>query len=232
MYIFYSPEILQNNYHLSIEESKHCMKVLRHKKSDIIHLMDGKGAFYTAEISEANPSKIEFRIIEQTNSIPRDYYIHIAIAPTKNINRFEWFLEKSIEMGIDEITPLFCDNSERKTLNIERLSKIIISASKLSKQAFFPILNPLLSCGSFIDRNIDVEKYIAHCHSNIPNLLSHEQIKSKKVEVLIGPEGDFSKNEIKQALSAGYKEISLGESRLRTETAGLVSCFALHFINQ
>lgn len=232
MYIFYSPDILNNKFCLSPEESKHCVKVLRNKKSDLIHIMDGKGSFYEAEITEASSTKTMFEIREQKNVNPRDFYVHIAIAPTKNINRFEWFLEKATEMGIDEITPVLCDNSERKVIKNDRLEKIIVSASKQSKQAYIPKLNLPFSFQEFMSNTWPGRKLIAHCYGDEKSFLKNEIVKQSKNLILIGPEGDFSLKEIDLALSNEYKEISLGDSRLRTETAGLVACFTNHLVNQ
>lgn len=225
MQIFYAPDIASNTYTLPEEESKHCIRVLRLNTGDEITLIDGKGNLFTASISNPNPKRCEVIVTDvKTEFGKRNFYLHIAIAPTKNIERLEWFLEKATEIGVDEITPILCDRSERKVVNNDRLEKIIVSAVKQSIKAYVPKLKEMISLKQFLNQSIDGQKFIAHCNSwDLPPLKDNLQPNSK-VTILIGPEGDFTHNEVEQCLSNGYKEISLGTSRLRTETAGIVAC--------
>lgn len=229
MHLFYEPNI-KKNFCLSKEESKHCTNVLRHKKGDTIHISDGNGTLYTAEIIE--PKKICKVIILKEKYFHKKNHLHIAIAPTKNISRIEWFLEKSIEIGIEKITPLFCEKSERKNLNYNRLNKIIISASKQSLKMHIPKINTLTSFRDFLDKNKNSNKYIAHCNKEFKSTpFIKEKFKESSCILLIGPEGDFSRNEIKRALENGVKSVNLGNNRLRTETAGIYGAIAFSMLN-
>lgn len=225
MQLFYAPNIQSEKYELSEVESKHCAKVLRKKESDIIDLIDGEGYFYKAEITLAHQKHTAVKILEKrAEEKTREYKLHIAIAPTKNIDRFEWFLEKCTEIGIDEITPLLCEHSERKVIKEEKLAKRILSAVKQSLKAKIPKLNPLTKAKDFITSVEAENKYIAHCYSdNLPEL-KKRVAKNNDIIVMIGPEGDFSPKEVELAKETNFEEISLGKSRLRTETAGLVAC--------
>ncbi|MCK4664053.1 MAG: 16S rRNA (uracil(1498)-N(3))-methyltransferase [Bacteroidales bacterium] len=233
MNIFYTPDILSDNYTLNETESKHCVKVLKHKVNDLIYLIDGKGGFYTAKITDNNHKKIKFivqKVIKEYNK--SNFYLHIAMAPPKNISRFEWFLEKTTEIGIDEITPIICEHSERKIINIERLNKIIISAIKQSKKAYLPKLNEIEDYKTFINRSLSDTKYIAYCNETELKTLKSIYNNETKVLIMIGPEGDFSPTELLLAEKNKYEGISLGKSRLRTETAGIVACHTINLINQ
>lgn len=231
MQLFYTPEITRQQYFLNEEESKHCIKVLRKAEGDTLHLIDGVGGFYTAVITQANAKKCSFRITaSQQEYGKRNNYLHIALAPTKNTDRFEWFLEKATELGIDEITPLLCDNSERKVIKPARLEKVIISAMKQSLKAYKPVLNELTTFTHFLNKCQQQQKCIAHCNeSEARKTFAKLSAKQNNEVVLIGPEGDFSCGEIKQALQQGYTEISLGATRLRTETAGITACCISNF---
>jgi len=232
MQLFYCPGIGSENAVLPEEESMHCISVLRHKREDTIHLIDGIGGFYTAEIINDHKRKCEVKIISrQTEFNKRNYYLHIAIAPTKNNERFEWFLEKATEIGIDEITPVICEHSERKEIKIERMNKVIVSAMKQSVKAYLPKLNEAIKFKDFTPGSNRPQKFICSCDAEKNSSLKNLYTKEKDVLILIGPEGDFSTDEIKLANMHGYKTISLGESRLRTETAGLVACEIINFIN-
>ena len=232
MHIFFCPDIQSDRYTLSEEESKHCSKVLRLKKNDEIYLVDGKGGYYKATITTIETKKTEVKIHDtERNYMKRDYRFRIAMAPTKNIDRFEWFIEKATEIGIDEITPLLCEHSERKIIKPERLNKVIISAMKQSGQAFLPKLNDLTKFTDFISSNNETEKYIAHCYGSEKINLRDENPKGKDVLILIGPEGDFSLQEVEEAMSKGFKPLSLGSTRLRTETAGVVACCSISLLN-
>jgi 16S rRNA (uracil1498-N3)-methyltransferase len=200
---------------------------------DEIILVDGKGNLYKTRIVKPEAKRCEVEIFDTIHEFEkRNFYLHIAIAPTKNIERFEWFLEKATEIGIDEITPILCEHSERKVINHERLEKIIVSAMKQSVKAYLPKLNQLITFKQFIQQNTDGEHFIAHCNNKEMNHLKDKAATKVKTTVLIGPEGDFSPNEVSLALQNNYKEISLGKSRLRTETAGVVACDIINIINE
>jgi len=232
MHIFYIANISGSKPHLEEKESGHAVRVLRLKKGNHVNLIDGKGGFYNAVITEANPKKCRLSILHSQQKYgKKNFKIHIAIAPTKNITRFEWFLEKATEIGIDEITPLLTENSERKTIKHDRLQKILISAMKQSQKAYLPKMNELTSFGKFIKYCKEKEKFIAHCKNETPHLKNIVK-KETDVLILIGPEGDFSPEELQSSLSYGFKEITLGHSRLRTETAGVVACLVVNLINE
>lgn len=232
MAIFYAPDILQNPV-LPEEESTHAARVLRLKEGDEIEVVDGVGGYFKATITHAHPKHCEVKIIEQLPEISkRDYRLHVAIAPTKNIERLEWFIEKATEIGIDEITPVVTRFSERKIIKPERLQKIIVSASKQSKKATFPVLNPLCTFEELLKKHTASQQFIAHCYEGEKQLLQYACSKGKDIFILIGPEGDFSEEEVQKALSHGFSPISLGESRLRTETAGVVAVVTVQIVNQ
>lgn len=233
MHLFYTPDISSETYTLNEIESKHCIKVLRLNTGDQIELIDGKGNFYEAIITEPNPKKCKVEIVKTLKEFgKRNHYLHIAIAPTKNMDRFEWFLEKATEIGIDEITPILCEHSERKVIKPERLEKIIISAVKQSIKAYKPKLNGLISYKDFIQQELEENKYIAHCEDWEKQALKNTYGKGKSATILIGPEGDFSPEEIELAKENGFIETSLGPSRLRTETAGVVACHTINLLNE
>ena len=233
MQLFYVPDISGNEVFLNEAESKHAIKVLRLSNGNTIQLVDGKGGFYKAEISDANPKKCRLTITEtQTDLGKKDFRLHIAIAPTKNIDRFEWFLEKATEIGIDEITILLTEHSERETVKTERLKKILISAMKQSVKFYLPVLNETTRFYDLISNTTCKHKFIAHCNEGKKNHLKNTVKKGEDVLVLIGPEGDFSTGEIKFAKEHGFQEISLGNSRLRTETAGVVACNIVNLANE
>ena len=213
---------------LSKEESKHATKVLRKKEGDILNFTDGKGGFYKAEITVADTKKCRLQIISSEQKPKQhNYHLHIAIAPTKNMDRYEWFLEKATEIGIDEITPIICEHSERKVIKTERCNRILLSAMKQSLKFHLPKLNEAIHLKEFLKQDFEGNKYIAHCEDGEKQELRKEE-KADKTTVLIGPEGDFSPAEIEIALLNQFNAVSLGKSRLRTETAGIV---AVHTIN-
>jgi 16S rRNA (uracil1498-N3)-methyltransferase len=234
MQLFYCPDINPSQtYTLNKEESMHCVRVLRLKENEIIHITDGLGNLHKAEIIEALPRACSVRIVEtKTNFEQRDYYLHIAIAPTKNIARIEWFLEKATEMGIDEITPIICDNSERKTINKDRLEKILISAMKQSLKAFLPKLNNITPFNQFISGISEKNKFICYCQQDDRKFIKQAYKPKESVLILIGPEGDFSEKEVEMALKNNYQKITLGKQRLRTETAALYAVQSIHLLNQ
>ena len=234
MYLFYTPDITSDTYTLNEEESNHCNKVLRLKQGDTVHLIDGIGGLYVAQIAETTRKAVRLNIIDKQEEFgKRNHYLHIAIAPTKNIDRIEWFLEKATEIGIDEITPIICERSERKIVKEERLEKVVTSAVKQSLTAYHPQINAAITFKDFIKQsNADV-KMIAHCiDENSKQGISEIIEPHQKYLVLIGPEGDFTPKEIDVALQNGYKPVTLGNTRLRTETAGLAACFEINYLNR
>ena len=230
--LFYTPDILQNP-ELPAEEAGHCISVLRKNVGDRIDLTDGKGFFYKAEITQANAKHCLVRIVEQEEQKPlRDFRLHIAVAPTKNMDRMEWFVEKATEIGIDAVTCLNCRFSERREIKPERLEKIMVSAMKQSQKAILPEMVGMTDFKSFIEKPFSGRKFIAHCEPGEKPLLAHIYQPHEDALILIGPEGDFSHDEITLALQNGFEAVSLGESRLRTETAALVACHTIHVMNQ
>ena len=231
MYLFYTPDI-ETTRCLSEEESGHCVRVLRYGRGDEILLTDGRGTTYRARITNPHPKHCEFEILSSEKQAPtHDFYLHIAIAPTKNIERLEWMVEKCTEIGVDEITPLLCRYSERKTLRTDRLEKIILSAAKQSLTPYLPKLNPLTDFEALIERAEQEQRFIAHCYKDDKRELKDEIRRGKSVCVLIGPEGDFSEEEVAQAIKNGFVPVGLGKSRLRTETAGVVACHTAVLMN-
>ena len=238
MHLFYTPTIEPHyrEFILSEDESKHAIRVLRLGAGDEIYLIDGVGGWYTANILDAHPKRttLSIRHVEQGYKKPT-YYLHVAIAPTKNMDRMEWFLEKATEIGIQEITPIISDHSERKDVKLERLNKVVVSAMKQSLKAYLPKINPAVSLRQFFEQ-IKREEYttqtIAHCAEGQKQYLADICSPAGKYLVLIGPEGDFSENEIAQALSLGYQPVSLGNSRLRTETAAVACCLEIAVLNR
>jgi 16S rRNA (uracil1498-N3)-methyltransferase len=232
MQTFFTPDILSKYYQLNEDESRHCIKVLRLRKNDFINLIDGKGGFYKAKIIDPNQKKCIVEIITvYQNYGKRNFCLHIGISPTKSIDRFEWFLEKVTEIGVDEITPLLCDHSERTTIRVERLKKIIISAMKQACQAYEPRLNPMTRFADFINKPKKGQKFITYCLNGKKELLGKCITPHENLTILVGPEGDFSEEEIILAKNSGFVEVSLGSSRLRTETAGVIVCHTSQLIN-
>ena len=230
--MFYCPDIL-HSFTLSEEESQHAVRVLRLQAGDELEVVDGAGGYYLAVVTNPHPKHCEFQIKETiTEYGKRDYRLHIAIAPTKNIERLEWFIEKCTEIGVDEITPILCRFSERKIIKPERLEKIIVSAAKQSLKAYFPILNPMCSFRDFIQQTTVSQKFIAHCYEQDKQLLQQVYQKSSDAVILIGPEGDFSPEEVQAAIQHQFQPVSLGSSRLRTETAGIAACHTISLINE
>ena len=235
MQLFYTPDIDPSHpqYFLSEEESKHCIRVLRLEAGAEVQLIDGRGGLYTAQIKDAHPKRTILQITDVlTQFNKRNHYLHIAVAPTKNIERLEWFLEKATEIGIDEISLIICQRSERKEVKTDRLNKIITSAIKQSIKAYHPVLNEPQPFNKFIAKQFEGQKFIAHCESGEKESINTSLVKQDRYLVLIGPEGDFTPNEIEEALQNGFKAITLGESRLRTETAALEACFEVNFLNR
>lgn len=234
MQLFYVADCKENDVIcLDKEESTHIVRVLRMKESEEISLVDGKGNFFFAEIIDANPNRCSVKINRCVPSFgKRDFYIHLAIAPTKNINRIEWLLEKATEIGIDEITPVICEHSERKEVKVERLEKIIISAMKQSLKAYKPILNPAKKISELINNSTEDYKLVCYCQGEERKYIKDVCKPKSSYLILIGPEGDFSEKEIELCKSNNFSTITLGEQRLRTETAALYSISNIHYINQ
>ncbi|WP_439132679.1 16S rRNA (uracil(1498)-N(3))-methyltransferase [Polaribacter sp.] len=234
MQLFFNADVEINTTQVTFDkiESRHIVRVLRKKEGDILKITNGKGFLFDAKITIASDKKCIAEIIfSEKKSKPWHYYLHIAIAPTKNNDRTEWFLEKATEIGIDEITPIICQNSERRVVKIERFEKIIQSAMKQSLKFTLPKLNKPIKFNEFINQEFDGKICIAHCEENEKKSLKEVVNPSEKTTILIGPEGDFSLDEIKKALAKNCTPISLGESRLRTETAGLVAVHTVSLLN-
>ena len=233
MQLFYAPEISGTSYFLSEAESKHCIRVLRLKEGSPIVLVNGRGALHKAEIVDANPKKCQVFTKEIIDPFePLSYDLHIAIAPTKNIDRTEWFLEKVTEIGISTITPILSEHSERKVIKKERLEKVIVAAMKQSLKAFKPSLGDLMNFEDFVKSCNARNKYIAHCNEPSGRKVLSKENVGESTCILIGPEGDFSETEVELAKQHGFTEISLGKSRLRTETAGVVACHTVALRNE
>ncbi len=236
MQLFYTNNIQGNYAYLAEDEARHCIQVLRKQVGDILHFVDGVGGRYEGEIVEAGKKKCVLSIKKKIESDPESrVQVQIAIAPTKNIDRLEWFLEKSTEIGITEITPILCQRSERKRIRVDRLQRRILAAMKQSLQTFLPQLNELEPFEKFLNRiknqETNVQRLIAHCEEGNDTHLKEKYQVGKNVIVLIGPEGDFSPKEIKMAQAAGFEPIHLGTNRLRTETAGIVACHIIALKN-
>jgi 16S rRNA (uracil1498-N3)-methyltransferase len=236
MQLFYSNNRRSGIFTFDETESRHIIRVLRHETGDSIKVTDGMGSIYEATIIDGNFRQCKAEI---TGKIPsyrkHDYYLHIAIAPTKNQDRLEWFVEKAVEMGIDEISPLLCEHSERKKINLERLQKIALSAMKQSIKTHITRVNDIEDFKDFVTRPFDGKKFIAHISGGAEeknSRLADVYFKNDKALFLIGPEGDFSMEEISLAVQNNFLPISLGSSRLRTETAGLTACCSVYMINQ
>ena len=233
MQFFYTPDISENTYIFSKEESKHCIKVLRKKVGDDIHLVDGKGNLYHTTIIDDNPKCCRVKIKKKDVDFnKRNYRIHMVVSPTKNNDRFEWFLEKVTELGVDEITPIICQNSERKVIKLERFNKILVAAMKQSLKAYLPQLNQAVTWKEFVQKKFNVNRFIAHCGKARKTPLKQWLKPHQDVMILIGPEGDFSDTEIREAMSSGFVPVSLGKSRLRTETAAIVACHTINLLNE
>lgn len=233
MQLFYIPNISGNEVILDETESKHVVRVLRLTERTTIELVDGKGGYYTAEITDANPKKCRLAVTNaQKDFGNKNFWLHMAVAPTKNIDRFEWFLEKATEIGVDEITPLLCEHSERKVIKPERLEKILVSAMKQSLKAYLPRLNELTSFKDFVTKANHQNKFIAHCYEGNKSHLKDLIGVHSNTLVLIGPEGDFSPEEVELAITKGFTAVSLGNARLRTETAGVVACHIVNLANE
>jgi len=230
---FYSDKVTNDYFEFDAEESKHCIRVLRLKKGDKVILTDGNGRIFRGILDDDNIKRCRVKIGHVENEHkPRKYSLQIAVAPTKNTARFEWFLEKATEIGIDKIIPLQSQHSERIHLNHSRLEKILISAIKQSQQPWLPELSELTTFSNLINSKFQSQKFIAYVDENHQTTLKSAYQPGNDILILIGPEGDFSPEEINLAISSGYIPVSLGTNRLRTETAALVACHTIVLMNQ
>ncbi|MGB8704537.1 MAG: 16S rRNA (uracil(1498)-N(3))-methyltransferase [Gillisia sp.] len=235
MQLFFHPDISENDKQILFpkDESRHIVKVLRKKEGDLLKVTNGKGFLFETEIVDADPQKCVANILSKTFQKKSEAYLHLAVAPTKMNDRYEWFLEKATEIGIDEITPVFCEHSERKVVKLNRFERVIQSAMKQSLHFRIPEINEPLNFAEFIENTTSGDKFIAHCEDDLPRKsLKNEIVPGNKATILIGPEGDFSSEEIKLALEKGWIAVSLGNSRLRTETAGIVACHTFALVNE
>ncbi len=236
MQLFYQPDFKANQTSVAFnkDESRHITKVLRKKEGDSIAITNGAGLMASAELGLVSPKHCEAFILEVKKEPPLPYALHMAVAPTKNNDRFEWFLEKATEIGITQITPIISHHSERKQINWDRYNKIIVSAVKQSLKAYMPVLNPATNYAEFIANAAatkTAQLFIAHCHDSPKIELKNTVANSKDIVIAIGPEGDFSHDEVSSALDAGFTGVSLGEQRLRTETAAVVACTTASILN-
>lgn len=233
MQVFYTNNISGDIAIFNEEESMHGIKVLRLYKGAPLTFTDGKGNMYQGEVITDNSRKMEARINSLESSYGhRDYYLHMAVSPLKNRDRYEWFVEKAVEMGIDELTPLLCDHTEKQTVREDRVSRIMISAMKQSVKAYLPQLNEAVAFSQFVSNSGDGLKLIAHCNGRYEREpVTTIMQQAKRITIVVGPEGDFSENEIELAGKNGFRAVTLGESRLRTETAGIVACCSAYLSN-
>lgn len=234
MQLFYNPDIDQNTNQISFtkDESRHIVKVLRKNSGDQLEITNGKGWLFIAEITTADIKNCDAVILSKSYQTSRGYKIHLAVAPTKMNDRYEWFLEKATEIGIDTITPIICDHSERKVIKNDRLEKIIQSAMKQSLHYYMPQLNDAIAFKNFISKPFSGQKFIAHCEETERTSLKNALQPQTDILILIGPEGDFSSEEITLAMASGFKPVTLGNTRLRTETAAIVACHSIVFCNE
>lgn len=232
MALFYAPEIAET-WELPEEEAAHCLRVLRLSRGSNIEITDGKGTFYKAVISDISGKHCFVEAVEST-FVPKGWQgnLHIAIAPTKNIDRIEWMVEKAVEIGLDELTFLNCRFSERKVVKKERIERIVVSAMKQSLKPFKTLINDVVDFKQFVNMQHGNSKFIAHCYDSEKVMFKERLVAGEDVTILIGPEGDFSTDEVRTAINSGFIPVSLGNSRLRTETAGLVACHTFNLKNE
>lgn len=233
MQLFYNPEITETTkeFKLNADESKHLLKVLRKKKGDEFHITNGKGWLFVASLVNVDPKNTTATVVSAQKRHPKMHSLHMVVAPTKSNDRFEWFLEKATEIGVNEITPIICSRSERKTLKMDRLQKVIQGAMKQSQRTFLPVLNPPITFTEYLKKKHPGILFIAHCHEGEKMELKRRIAPDKPITILIGPEGDFTEEEVDMAYENGFLPVSLGESRLRTETAAIYACTAVAVFN-
>jgi len=234
MQLFYNPDIHEatSSFTFDKEESKHIVKVLRKSVGDVLNITNGLGWIFDAEIINADIKKCQANISNAKQHPKREYKLHLAVAPTKMNDRFEWFLEKATEIGIDTITPILCDHSERKVIKLDRFEKILQSAMKQSLQCYLPTINELTPFNNFVNQDFEGQKYIAHCEDSDRKSLKSQLKPDQDIVILIGPEGDFSVKEIETALQHNFIPVTLGNTRLRTETAAIAACHSVAFVNE
>ncbi|WP_282122273.1 16S rRNA (uracil(1498)-N(3))-methyltransferase [Algibacter mikhailovii] len=234
MQLFYNPELNESTEEFAFqkEESKHIIKVLRKTTGDIMYITNGKGWLFSAKIIIPNINKCTAQVVSKVLQEAPKYLLHLAVAPTKMNDRYEWFLEKATEIGIHSITPIICDHSERKIIKPERFNRILQSAMKQSLSCFLPKLNEAISFKAFVQQDFNGDRFIAHCEEMDRKSLKETLKPKTDTTILIGPEGDFSKNEIEQAIKNSFVAVTLGQSRLRTETAAIVACHSAAFTNE
>jgi 16S rRNA (uracil1498-N3)-methyltransferase len=232
MHTFFAPDLSGTTYTLPEDESKHAVRVLRLGNGDAVELLDGRGGRFQAAVADANPKRCQLRITGHEALPPRSYFTHIAVAPTKNLDRMEWLVEKAVEIGVERITFLRCARSERRELKLERLEKIAVSALKQSGQTWLPQLDELTDFTAFMKEVAPATTFIAHLEDGERTALAQVAAAGPGCCVLIGPEGDFTPAEIELALSRGIKPVTLGASRLRTETAALAAVFTAHIARE
>lgn len=234
MQLFFNPNVSETSDQIIFdkEESKHIIKVLRKSAGDILHITNGEGWLFHAIISIADIRKCLAKITKKEKQPPLNYQLHLAVSPTKMNDRYEWFLEKATEIGVTTITPIICDHSERKIIKLERYEKILQSAMKQSLNCYLPHLNKAITFKTFMQEDITGQKLIAHCEETQKQSLKDILKPKTSVTLLIGPEGDFSVKEIEMALDNKFIPVTLGQTRLRTETAAIVACHSVAFINE
>jgi 16S rRNA (uracil1498-N3)-methyltransferase len=234
MQLFYNSNISEKDtsFNFDKDESRHIVKVLRKKTGDVLHITNGKGWLFVGELTLTNVKHCAVNISSKALQDKRSYNLHLAVAPTKMNDRYEWFLEKATEIGIESITPIICDHSERKIIKTERFEKIIQSAMKQSLQYYLPELKAPIAFKDFVTQEFTEQRYIAHCEETDKKSLKSQLKRNENCTILIGPEGDFSLNEIKMALNHDFVPVTMGETRLRTETAALVACHSVAFTNE
>lgn len=234
MQLFYNPDLTKDSKLISFskEESQHIVKVLRKRSDDLLEITNGKGWLFSAEIVSDHIKSCTAKIVNATFFEPAKFKIHLAVAPTKMNDRFEWFLEKATEIGITSITPILCDNSERRVIKFERFEKILQSAMKQSLQYYLPELKPLTNFVEFISQPPNHQCFIAHCENSSKQSLKSQFKPNQEVTLLIGPEGDFSVKEIEMAIQNKFIPVTLGNTRLRTETAAIVACHTLVLMSE
>ncbi len=240
MQLFYIPAIPQpfhpsGTVTLPPEESKHCIQVLRHQVGDVLQIVDGKGNWYEGQISQAKPKACEVTILSQKSDYQKlPFRLHLVVAPTKNSTRFEWLLEKATEIGVTDITPIFCQRSERPKVREDRLQKVLVAAMKQSLKAYLPTLHPAIKISKWWKQenlwNSFNKRYLAAVIEKEQHL--KQQYQGGDALIMIGPEGGFTNQELEMAAEKGFERVSLGTSRLRTETAGIVACHTIHLFNQ
>lgn len=233
MQLFYNPQLEETATSFTFDtlESKHIIKVLRKTAGDELHITNGNGLLLSATITDSNPKACAIQITGVKKTHPTKHYLHLVVAPTKMNDRFEWFLEKATEIGVHEITPIRCERSERKTIKLERYQKVMQAAMKQSCQTYLPKLNPLTSLQDFLEQEHSGLRFIAHCENSERVELKRSLAADQPTTILIGPEGDFTSEEIKRAKNGGFVPVAMGKTRLRTETAALVACTTVAIIN-